>query len=153
MTSLGSIYFQQNRFVEAESLFEESVPAYLSIYGDLNEDSLSCLNNLAVLKEQLQKFNEAENLYLESLRKRKEVYGNYHFDTLNSINGLAEFYRNCGRYEEAVPLFQECIDICEVLIPENRIAICDLIDLYTKMGKLQEAKELSDRYMVQEMEE
>jgi len=50
--------------------------------GDNHPDTLSSMNNLAVLYQSQGKYDEAEPLYVECLRIRREVLGDNHPDTL-----------------------------------------------------------------------
>ena len=77
--------------------------------GPRHPDTLTSLNNLAVLYQAQGRYGEAEPLFLEALQASREVLGPRHPDTLTSLNNLAVLYQAQGRYGEAEPLFQEAL--------------------------------------------
>ncbi len=59
--------------------------------GDDHPDTLSSMNNLALLYSDQGRFDAAEPLYAKCLEVRKVKLGDDHPDTLSSMNKLAKF--------------------------------------------------------------
>ena len=74
--------------------------------GQEHPDTLTSVNNLALLYQAQGRYGEAEPLYRRALEARERVLGPEHPETLTSVNNLALLYRAQGRYGEAEPLLQ-----------------------------------------------
>ncbi|APZ54423.1 Tetratricopeptide repeat-containing protein [Salipiger abyssi] len=81
--------------------------------GPEHPDTLTSVNNLAVLYRSTGRYGEAEPLYRRALEARERVLGPEHPDTLRSVNNLAALYENTGRYGEAEPLFRRALEASE----------------------------------------
>ena len=62
------------------------------ILGENHPDTLSFMNNLALLYKKQGKYDKAEPLYIDCLNKNKEIIGENHPDTLSSMNSSAILY-------------------------------------------------------------
>ncbi len=78
--------------------------------GEEHPDTLSSMNNLALLYYLRGRYEEAESLYLKCLDVRRVTLGEDHSATLSSMNCLAGLYESQGRYVEAEPLYVKCLD-------------------------------------------
>ncbi len=88
--------------------------------GPEHPDTLSSLNNLAILYKNQGKYEQAEPLYQRALATYERVLGPEHPDTLNTVNNLALLYADQGKYELAEPLYQRALTTYErVLGPEH----------------------------------
>ena len=78
--------------------------------GDSHPDTLTSINNLALLLKTQGKLGEAEPLYREALDGRRRTLGDSHPSTLTSINNLAGLLQAQGKLGEAEPLYRESLD-------------------------------------------
>jgi tetratricopeptide (TPR) repeat protein len=108
---LGTLYYQQGRYRNAEPLMKQALAIHKSELGDRHPSTATSLNNLAALYESMGRYAAAEPLYLESLAISKAELGDRHPDTATSLNNLAGLYRAMGRYEAAEPLYLESLAI------------------------------------------
>merc|ERR1711957_765139 len=89
-----------------EPLNVEALGVRRATFGNRHPDTLTSINNLALLWEAQGKLAEAEPLYVEALGVRRATLGNQHPDTLTSINNLANLWHVQGKLAEAEPLFR-----------------------------------------------
>ena len=89
------------------------------VLGERHPDTLTSLNNLAVLYESQGRYGEAEPLFEQALQLRREVLGERHPDTLTSLNNLAALYESQGRYGEAEPLYEQALQLRREVLGEQ----------------------------------
>jgi tetratricopeptide (TPR) repeat protein len=66
-----------------------------------HSDTLTVVNNLALLLQDLQKYAEAEKMYRRALAGREKKLGIDHLHTLESMDDLASVLQDEGKYAEA----------------------------------------------------
>ena len=76
-----------------------------NLLGDNHPDTLTSINNLALLFKSQGKYAQAEPLNVECSAKSIELLRDYHPDTLASMNNLAGLYQNQSKYSQAEPLY------------------------------------------------
>ena len=72
-------------------------------------NTLTSVNNLALLYEAQGRYTQAEPLFKRALEGRERVLGKEHLDTVASVNNLAALYKAQGRYGEAEPLLKRAL--------------------------------------------
>jgi tetratricopeptide (TPR) repeat protein len=95
--------------------------------GELNEDTLISMNNLALLHDKQGRYSEAESLYLKAREISRRLFGDKHSNTLISTNNLAVLYKRQGRYDRAKPLYLEALEISRRVLGDrdpNNAGIC-----------------------------
>ena len=100
---------RQGRYGEAEPLYREALQGRRETLGPRHPDTLTSLNNLALLYQAQGRYGEAEPLYQQALQGCRETLGPRHPHTLTSLNNLAALYQAQGRYGEAEPLFKQAL--------------------------------------------
>ena len=78
----GYYFYQRGQYREAEPLWKSVLAMCERVLGPEHPDTLSSLNNLAVLYEDQGKYEQAEPLYQRALATRERVLGPEHPDTL-----------------------------------------------------------------------
>jgi tetratricopeptide (TPR) repeat protein len=143
---LGTLYYQQGRYRNAEPLMKQALAIHKAELGDRHPDTATSLNNLAGLYESMGRYEAAEPLYDEALAIRKAELGDRHPDTATSLNDLAELYRAMGRYEAAEPLYLEALAIRKAELgdrhPDTATSLNNLALLYKSMGRYEAAEPL-----------
>ena len=107
--SITSYLYSDGRWKEAETLHVQVTNFQKTALGEEYPDTLTSINNLAVIFERQGKYEAAELLNKETLRLRKKVHGKEHPDTLISMNNLAGLFDSQGKYEAAEPLYKETL--------------------------------------------
>mmetsp|Transcript_3312 Transcript_3312/g.5090 ORF Transcript_3312/g.5090 Transcript_3312/m.5090 type:complete len:102 (-) Transcript_3312:93-398(-) len=93
-----------------QSVCTYNVEKQKATLGDDHPNTLTSMNDLALLYQDQGKYNAAEPLYVECLEKRKATLGDDHPNTLTSMNDLALLYQDQGKYNAAEPLYVECLE-------------------------------------------
>lgn len=146
VNDLGELYFNQEKYAEAEKLFLKSLEINKNILGEKHQEYANSLNNLAVLYYSQEKYNEAEPLFLKSLDVTKDILGEKNEDYVSLLMNLGLFYQNQGKYEEAEPFYLKAIKIDKETIgekhPDYAIALNNLALIFREQGKYDEAEPL-----------
>jgi stress response protein SCP2 len=150
LDDLAEIYSAQERYKEAESLYQRSLEINEKAFK--NDTKLAqSLENLADLYYQQERYGDAEPLYQRSLKIKKIVSGNNHPDIAVSSKKLALLYvtPEYENYEEAEQLFKKCLSIEEKHFGKDHLSICDslteLASLYLEQCKYDDAEQLFQR--------
>jgi tetratricopeptide (TPR) repeat protein len=76
----------------AAKLAEQALSLARKAFGDRAPQTVSILDNLALIYYKQSRYSEAEPLYREALQTRRALLGARHPDTLTSLNNLAILY-------------------------------------------------------------
>jgi hypothetical protein len=76
-------------------------------------DTLTSMNNLALLLKDQGKLEEAEPLHRADLEGRREVLGERHRDTLVSTGNYTDLLRQMGRLAEARSVLGDAVAVAE----------------------------------------
>jgi tetratricopeptide (TPR) repeat protein len=98
---LGLIFYDEERYEEAESLHREVLKIRTEILVAGHSNIAFSLNNLASVLEAQGKYDEAEQLYLESLNIKKINLPEGHPSVVITLGNLARFYARQQKYDEA----------------------------------------------------
>lgn len=111
LSNLGSIYYSQARYREAEPLFARAVELW-SKSGQASADLAITLHNLAAVYRAQARNPEAILIYQRALHLRESLYGPNAAELVPVFNGLAAAYLEIGNRKEAERLFRraETID-------------------------------------------
>jgi hypothetical protein len=110
--SLALIYVGQGKYQEATILLEECYREYQHIHGLDHNDTLHCMNNLALSYQKLGDYDyqqQSYNLLDECYRRRKQLFGEEDGFTIQVLNNIANQAKDQGHYLQAQQLFEECI--------------------------------------------
>lgn len=111
LNDLGLLYFKQERYESARSLFQRSLEINEEHLGSNHHYVATNLNNLAMVSHRQGYHDEAELYYKRSLDIFEESLGPGHAEVGNALNNLALFYTLTGRYEQAEPLYKRSMVI------------------------------------------
>ena len=79
------------------------------MFGKDHPDTLTCMDNLAMVLQAQEKYDAAEEMSQRVLDGREKVLGKGHPNTLTSMHRLAFTYYTQGRHVEAIQPLQDVI--------------------------------------------
>jgi len=117
--------------------------------GEKHPNTLTSLNNLAVIYRAVGRLDEALPLYEKAYGLLLQVLGDRHPDTLSSLNNLAGIYQAVGRLDEALPLFEKAYTLRRQVLgdkhPDTLSSLNNLAFIYRTVGRLDEALPLFEK--------
>jgi len=147
--TLGNTYKSLGEYDAAERHIEEALRLRRSKLGGEHSDTLSSINDLAIVYEHEGRYAEAEPLYLNALAVRRRTLGEYHARTLDSMNNLANLYRYQGRYADAEPLYRKGLEATKRTLgdahPDTISSMSNLAALYTSQGRHTDAAAIYEK--------
>ena len=109
-------------------LHEEELRASRETLGDRHPDTLSAIDSMATLLEDMGQLEEARPLYEEALRARRETLGNRHQETLLSISNMGQLLQAMGQLEEARALYDEALQASREVLGDRHPETLTLLD-------------------------
>ena len=109
-------------------LHEEELRASRETLGDRHPDTLSAIDSMATLLEDMGQLEEARPLYEEALRARRETLGNRHQETLLSISNMGQLLQAMGQLEEARALYEEALHASREVLGDRHPETLTLLD-------------------------
>ncbi|KAI0197415.1 hypothetical protein EV127DRAFT_450364 [Xylaria flabelliformis] len=101
------------RYKEAEEIYQQTLDLKEEVLGEKHPNTLSTMNNLALVFSKQGRYKEAEEIYQQTLSVKEEVLGRKHPDTLITINNLAYNLFWQDRYEEAEEMCRQTLQLRE----------------------------------------
>jgi len=111
LSNLGSLYFRQGRFPDAEKTFREAIVLKRKLYPDGHLDLAQSLNNLANVLVTVHREPDAVSIYLEAHTLYRKFLGPESSELASSLSNLAIAYAVSGRLEEAERIAAEVVGI------------------------------------------
>ena len=109
-------------------LHGEELRASRETLGDRHPDTLSAIDSMATLLEDMGQLEEARPLYEEALRARRETLGNRHQETLLSISNMGQLLQAMGQLEEARALYEEALQASREVLGDRHPETLTLLD-------------------------
>ncbi|MCJ1383790.1 hypothetical protein MMC17_006904 [Xylographa soralifera] len=132
---------------EAQELNIQIKEIYQKVLGEEYPNTLTSINNLALIYQNQGRWKEAEELNIRTLKTKQKVLGGEHPSTLISMDNLAEIYRNQGRWKEAEELIIQIKEISQKVLgkehPNMLFSMHNLALIYQYQGRWKEAEELN----------
>ncbi|MBN2267202.1 MAG: tetratricopeptide repeat protein, partial [Candidatus Babeliaceae bacterium] len=114
--------------------------------GKEHPNTVTSMNNLAVLLEKTGHYGEAEAIARSVLDINQHLWGNEHPITATSMNNLAAVLERTGRYDEAESLIRSALHIRQRIFgdehPDTATCINNLANLFRIAGRYSEAESL-----------
>lgn len=123
---LAEMYFSQERFAEAEPLFQTSTPVVFAEHARFDEAVIETRQRIIKLSFALGKWSEAETHMNELLVFIYQQYGENHPAFAEHLAYMAIIYANQGRLIDANSLIQRAIKATEAGGEENTNLIVKL---------------------------
>jgi tetratricopeptide (TPR) repeat protein len=113
LSNLGTVYYSQARYREAEPLFVRAVALWSS--SDAHAADLAItLHNLAALYRAQARYPDAIQSYERALGVRESLYGQNATVLLPVLNGLGASYLELGDYKRSQPVVDRAMSIVEL---------------------------------------
>lgn len=148
MSRLASLAGRQQRFAEAERLYQEVLAAKIREQGVESPETLS---DLAELYHLAKDYPKSEAVYRKVLELESLEPGSGF--TLGAIERLGRVYEEQGKFEQAEALYRREAGADQTTLPRGNLCIIallnDLGSFYERRGRLQEA----DAYYTRALEQ
>lgn len=130
MQVMADVYDNLGLYPRSQSLYERALEIRRRALGPEHPDTLTSMNNLALVLWKELRYPEAERLDRETIEIRRRVLGPEHPDTLKSMSNLALVLQDEGHYAEAEKLDRERLDVeRRVLGPEHPDTLGSMVNL------------------------
>jgi tetratricopeptide (TPR) repeat protein len=116
LSNLGTVYYSQARYQEAERLFVRAIALWSSSDAQAADLAIT-LHNLAAVYRSQARYPEAIQSYERALDLRESLYGRDATVLLPLLNGLGASYLELGDYKRSQPVVDRALSIVEL----NRI--------------------------------
>jgi tetratricopeptide (TPR) repeat protein len=127
---LATLYRFQEKFAEADPLFEKGLASYRKLYGPEHPYTLREMYGLAVNYAGEHKYAEAEPLMLQVLEENTKLLGAEHPDTLSTMSGLAVLYEKEGKLAQAEAAYKKEVEgFSRALGPNHPFTLTQLDNL------------------------
>ena len=141
---LADIYERQRRFVEAESMYEETLRSMEKTLGSSNSSTRKAVRNLGELKCKLQRLVEADTLLIRALAGLSKEGGFNPWNVVLAEWKLGVLRKVQVRYLEAKAHFKTCLVGMELLHGTDHIMTTipleDIARLYIDMVRFADAE-------------
>lgn len=132
-----------------EPAYNNCMKAYTirqQLLGQEHPDTLTSMNNLALVLDSQGKYDEAEEMHRQTLRSREKVLGKEHPDTLTSMNNLALVLDSQGQYDESEKMYRRALELKETVLGKEHLStlasMSNLASVMGRQGKYEEAQEM-----------
>ncbi len=144
--TLGRTYYELGEYPSAEPHLLRALELREGTLGGEHPDTLSAMNEVAVLYMAQGRYTRAEILLFKTLEIRKRELGEEHPDTLSSMMGLARLFSDQGHREDAERLYVEVVGLQKRVLtvedPATLQSMSNLAVLYSDQGRYAEAERL-----------
>ncbi|KJZ68445.1 hypothetical protein HIM_12170 [Hirsutella minnesotensis 3608] len=149
VNNLGSLYADQGRLPEAETMYKRALEGFEKARGRDHTSTLDTVNNLGNLYADQGKLPEAEAMYKRALEGSKKALGRDHTSTLITVNNLGYLYADQGKLPEAEAMYKRALEGSKKALGRDHtstlITVNNLGYLYADQGKLPEAEAMFER--------
>ena len=143
VSDLGRLLLALNRPTEAAPLIRNAFSAFSGLYGEEHPETLTVINDLAVLSQQTGDLASAEWAFRKVLDAQMRGLGPAHPSVLITINNLAGLLDAKEDFAAAEPMYRHVLEGCSRAFgsrhPETVRARRNLIALLDKVGRCDEA--------------
>jgi serine/threonine protein kinase len=144
--TIGTTYWKLGEYAKAEPHHRSAWKSRSEMLGPEHPDTLTAINELAVVLEAQGKPGEAEPLLRQVLEARRRTQGPGHPHTLMAMGNLAVVLHDQGKLDEAEPLDRQLMEARRRTQgpehPDTLLAINNLAMVLQAQGKLGEAEPL-----------
>ncbi|RYO95238.1 hypothetical protein DL764_007723 [Monosporascus ibericus] len=138
--------FLLGKYDEAEQMYRQTLELKKSMLDREHPDTLTSMDNLALVLYREGKYEEAERMHRQTLELKEKVLGKTHPDTLASMNNIALILDSQGKFEEAEQMHREVLEIREAVLdrehPDTLTTMNNLANVLNNQGKHEEAERM-----------
>jgi tetratricopeptide (TPR) repeat protein len=143
---IAGYLWRRGGYSEAEVLLKEVLEIDEREFGCEHPDTLSSMNNLALVYDSQGRYEDAEALHKPALALKEKNLGPDHPSTVNSMDNLALVYRSQGRYDDAEARHKGASALMEKRLGANHPSTLESTDnlalVYSMQGRYDEAEVL-----------
>ena len=149
---IGDFLYTIGRWTEAYNTRVFYLQGMKKFLGVEHPNTLTSMNNLALVLNRQGKYEEAEEIHRQTLALRETVLGKEHPNTLGSMNNLALVLNRQGKYEEAEEIHRQTLALKETVLgkehPDTLTSMNNLALVLNRQGKYEEAEEIYRQTLV-----
>jgi tetratricopeptide (TPR) repeat protein/tRNA A-37 threonylcarbamoyl transferase component Bud32 len=142
--AIGSAYWELGEADRAVAQLEAAVARAREALGEEHHDTLTYLNNLALVYQYQGRSADAEPLLVKAYEVGVKVEGPEHPSTLTFMNNLGHLYRDQGRFDKAEPLLSGALELRRRVLgedqPDTLVTADKLAGLYQLRGEYERAE-------------
>ncbi|KAI3323837.1 TPR-like protein [Xylariaceae sp. AK1471] len=146
VNKVGRSYELVGRYGVAEHMYRQALHLREEDLGRKHPDTLTSMNNLAIVVHSLGKYEEAEQMHRQTLQFQEEELGPKHPETLTSMNNLASLLNSQGKYDEAEQMHRQALQLKKEKLgpkhPDTLISMDNLGLVLNNQGKYEEAEKM-----------
>ena len=143
---LGWIYFNQQDYDQALSVFQHSHQRVADAMGGNHAVALTALDHVGMTYMRLDDYESAEQTLLEAWQLQAETLGPLNENTIHSYAKLGDLYQYTGDFDQSIRITKEVMQIrMQPGRPDGNFATVSMNGLansYIQMGRFQEAVDL-----------
>ena len=143
---MGGYSEELGRYEVASKLRAAALAIQQEFLGNEDLETLTNMNNLALVLNRQGKYKQAEEMHREVLRLRKTVSGEEHPGTLTSMNNLALVLHDQGKYKQAEEMHREALRLSKTVLgeehPDTLTSMNNLALVLSDQGKYEQAEEM-----------
>jgi serine/threonine protein kinase/tetratricopeptide (TPR) repeat protein len=151
LRTVGTTYCGIGEAGVALDFLIRSVELFRRHLGSDHPETLTSMNNLALVYHDLGKLDQALPLLEETLKLRKAKLGTDHPDTLTSMNNLAACYWSRKQLDKSMSLYEETLKLLKAKLgpehPHTLLSMNNLAGVYFHMGKLDQSLPLQEELL------
>lgn len=144
--TIGITYYKLGLYPKGELQLRRVLDLARDIFGKEHEETLTAVNDLALVLLAQGKLSEAEPLCRGNVELCRRVQGPENPKTLGAVHTLAQILRAQGKLSEAEALFRQNLEVARRVLgldhPDTLAAVHNLAWLLQAQGKLPEAEPL-----------
>jgi tetratricopeptide (TPR) repeat protein len=144
--SLGNLYANQSKLVEAEQMYKLAVQGYEKAFGPTYLSRLDTINNLGIIYREQGKLVESEQMYKQALQGHKEAFRPTHPSRLGIVNNLGNLYLSQGKLAEAEQMYKQALqghkEAFRPTHPSRLGIVNNLGIIYREQGRLVESEQM-----------
>ncbi|MFO0860067.1 MAG: serine/threonine-protein kinase [Phycisphaerales bacterium] len=142
--AIADRYGDLSMYAEALELQERALATRRKLLGDDHPETLTSLNNMAILLQWSGKITEAEPYFRECLARKRRVYGDNKKETVIAIANMGSQMIYMGKVAEAEPYYKEALERSRGLKDEPNQVMINMLGamgtLKNEQGKFEEAE-------------
>jgi tetratricopeptide (TPR) repeat protein len=146
LNNLGSVYFSQRRFKQAEITFTRALQTKEASIGLAHADLCVTLNGLGAVKTEMGKYAEAVDYYRRALKILESSPSDLATSAARILRELSKTYSRSGQKYEAQAALAEAAELARANLeraPDMVAIVEDYAAVLKNQGRTREADELS----------
>ncbi len=142
--AIADRYGDLSLYAEAMPLQESALATRRKVLGDDHPETLTSLNNMAILLQWSGKLKEAEPYFRECLERKRRVLGDDNKETVIAIANMGSQMIFMGKAAEAEPYYKEALERSRKLTDKPNQVMMNMLGamgtLKNEQGKFEEAE-------------